>query len=136
MEIVNEHQQLKYELIPFYNGSNIEFLKSNVYLDERDIVSDLIEMRIIFRNQKLNANFFGHLTFLPDGQVRANMNTQPIGYFPDKSILELIYEELTRNTMWRKTRNGSSCSTCMYRFLCPPPSNLEMVLGKQNLCHI
>jgi pseudo-rSAM protein len=136
MEIVNKHQQLKYEFIPFYNGSNIEFLKSNVYLDESDILSDLIEMRIIFRNQKLNANFFGHLTFLPDGQVRANMNTQPIGYFPDKSILELIYEELTRNTMWRKTRNGSSCSTCMYRFLCPPPGNLEMILGKQNLCHI
>jgi pseudo-rSAM protein len=136
MEIVNKHQQLKYEFIPFYNGSNIEFLKANVFLDESDILSDLIEMRIIFRNQKLNANFFGHFTFLPDGQVKANINTPPIGYFPDKSILELIYEELTRNTVWRKTRNGSSCNTCKYRFLCPPPGNLEIVLGKQNLCYV
>jgi pseudo-rSAM protein len=136
LDTLNEHQQLKYELIPFYNGSNIDFLKSNVFLDERDILLDRIEMRTIFRNQKLNANFFGHLNFLPDGQVRANINSQPIGYFPDKSILELIYEELTRNTVWRKTRNGSSCNTCKYRFLCPPPGNLEIVLGKQNLCHV
>lgn len=136
IKLLDEHQQLKYELIPFYNGSNIDFLKSNVFLDESDIFSDLIEMRIIFRNQKLNANFFGQLTFLPDGQVRASINTQQIGCFPDKSILELIYEELTRNTIWRKIRNGSSCNTCMYRFLCPPPGNLETVLGKQNLCHI
>lgn len=136
MELVNEHHQIKYELIPFYNGSNIEFLKSNVFLDESDILSDLIEMRIIFRNQKLNANFFGQLTFLPDGKVKANMNTQLIGYFPDKSILELIYEELIRNTVWRKTRDGISCKTCKYRFLCPPPGNIEIVLGKQNLCHV
>lgn len=136
LDTLNEHQQLKYEFIPFYNGSNIEFLKSNVFLDESDILSDRIEMRIIFRNQKLNANLFGHLTFLPDGQVRANLNTQPIGYFPDKSILELIYEELICNTMWRKIRNGDACSTCIYRFLCPPPGNLEIVLGKQNLCHV
>lgn len=136
LDTLKAHQQLKYEFIPFYNGSNIEFLKSNVFLDESDILTDLIEMRIIFRNQKLNANFFGHLTFLPDGQVRANRNTQLIGYFPDKSILELIYEELTHNTIWRKTRNGDACSTCIYRFLCPPPGNLEIVLGKQNLCHV
>ncbi|MDY0370279.1 MAG: TIGR04150 pseudo-rSAM protein [Bacteroidales bacterium] len=136
LDTLKEHQQLKYEFKPFYNGSNIEFLKSNVYLDESDILSECIEMRIIFRNQKLNANFFGHLNFLPDGQVRASMNSQPIGYFPDKSILELIYEELTHNTNWRKIRNGSSCTTCMYRFICPPPGNLETVLGKQNLCHI
>ena len=32
-------------------------------MEESDILSDLIEMRIIFRNQKLNANFFGQLTF-------------------------------------------------------------------------
>lgn len=135
-DLVIGHEQLKYEFLPFFNGLNIEFLKSNVFLNESDILSDIIEMRIIFRNQKLNANFFGQLTFLPDGQVRANMNTQPIGYFPDKSILELIYEELTCNTMWRKTRNGDSCSTCIYRYLCPPPGNLEIVLGKQNLCHV
>jgi pseudo-rSAM protein len=135
-DLVNKQKQLKYEFIPFYNGNNIEFLKSNVFIDESDILSDLIEMRSIFRNQKLNANFFGHLTFLPDGQVKANMNTQMIGYFPDNSILELIYEELTCNTMWRNTRNGNSCSTCMYRYLCPPPGNLEMVLGKQDLCHV
>jgi len=140
LKVINElmipYNRISYELVPFYNGTNIDFLSNNVFLNESDIPSETIEMRIIFRNQKLNANFFGHLTFLPDGQVKANMNTHAIGYFPDNSILELIYEELTRNTMWRKIRNGGSCSTCMYRYLCPPPGNLEFALGKQNLCHV
>ena len=56
--------------------------------------------------------------------------------FPYKSILELTYEELIQNTIWRKVRDGDTCTTCMYRFLCPPPGNLETVLDKQNLCHI
>ncbi|NLK15447.1 MAG: TIGR04150 pseudo-rSAM protein [Bacteroidales bacterium] len=136
VNLIDEYKHLKYKLIPFYNGSNIDFFKTNVFMEESDILSDLIEMRIIFRNQKLNANFFGQLTFLVDGQVRANMNTLPIGYFPDKSILELTYEELIQNTIWRKVRDGDTCTTCMYRFLCPPPGNLETVLDKQNLCHI
>lgn len=133
-DIINSHQELNYEFIPFYNGINLEFLKKNVFIDENDILSDLIEMRSIFRNQKLNANFFGHLNILPNGQVKSNMNVEAIGNFPEKSLLELIYEELNRNTMWRKIRDGSKCSKCRFRYLCPPPANLEIVLDKQNLC--
>jgi pseudo-rSAM protein len=135
-ELINHINKINYELIPIYSGSNISFFEKNVYLTKEDITVEPIEMRNIFRNQKLNANFFGTLNFLPDGTVKANTNEPSIGRFPEKSLLELIYEELVTNTAWRKTRNGTACNKCVFRYLCPPPSNIELALGKDNLCHI
>lgn len=135
-ELIGRINQINCTLFPFYNGLNINFLKNNVFLNESDILSETIEMRSIFCNQKLNSNFFGSLCFLPDGSVKANINSRSLGNFPDKSVLELIYEELITNTAWRNVRSGDKCSSCMFRYLCPPPGNLELVLGRQNLCHV
>ena len=124
-----------YKIMPLYNGKNIAFFEENVFLNEKDILAGRIEMRKIFCNQKLNSNFFGALIFLPDGTVKANINTPSIGRFPDETILQLIYTELTNNTAWRKIRAGKQCNKCIYRYLCPPVGNYEMVLGKENLCN-
>lgn len=77
---------------------NLDFISQNVFLDEKEILSEKIEMRTIFCNQKLNSNFFGSLSVFPDGSVKVNTNTPVIGKFPDNSLLELIYKELTSNT--------------------------------------
>jgi pseudo-rSAM protein len=135
-ELINHIKKINYKLIPIYSGSNISFFEKNVYLTKEDITVEPIEMRNIFRNQKLNANFFGSLNFLPDGTVKANTNEPSIGRFPEKSLLELIYEELITNTAWRKTRDGTACDKCVFKYLCPPPSNIELALGKYNLCHV
>ncbi|MDR0364910.1 MAG: TIGR04150 pseudo-rSAM protein [Bacteroidales bacterium] len=133
-DIVNDFNISDYKILPLYNGENMRFFEENVFLGEEDILSGIIEMREIFCNQKLNSNFFGALIFLPDGTVNANMNQATIGKFPDESMLQLIYTELVRNTAWRKIRSGDKCSKCIYRFLCPPVSNYEMVTGKEDLC--
>ncbi len=135
-DLLCQYDQLNYNLVPYYNGENIDFINQNVFLDETDILSEKIEMRKIFCNQKLNSNFFGSLYVFPDGAVKSSSNTPKIGRFPDNSLLELIYNELIRNTVWRKVRSGEKCDACMYRFLCPPPGNLEFVLEKQDLCHV
>lgn len=132
-----EHlEHLNFEFIPFYNGENIDFITQNVFLDENDILSETLEMREIFCNQKLNSNFFGSLSVFPDGSVKASPNTPDLGKLPENTLLELIYKELTSNTAWRKVRAEGKCNSCMYRFLCPPPGNLESVLGKEDLCHV
>lgn len=125
-----------YRLIPFYNRTNMEFFGKNVFLNKSDILTEPIEMRQIFCNQKLNSNFFGVLNFFPDGTVKACSNTPSLGKFPERTLLELIYEELVTASAWRKVRDDVKCNNCFYRYLCPPPGNLEFVLGRNDLCHI
>jgi len=93
-------------------------------------------MREIFRNQKLNSNFFGILHILPDGSVKANMNAETLGNIKRDTVLDLIYKELIDNTAWRKVRNERPCTDCIYHFICPAPSNYEKAIGRQNLCRI
>lgn len=93
-------------------------------------------MREIFCHQKVNTNYFGTLEFYVDGSVRANANTPIIGSFPESNVLEIIYRELLVNTAWRKIRDGEICSNCNYNYLCPSPSNYELIIAKENLCNI
>jgi len=125
-----------YTIMPIFNGRNLQFFKENIYLEKQDIFSTTISQREIFRNQKLNSNFFGKLYVLPDGSVKANMNSAILGNINTNSLLEIIYLELHKNTAWRKVRDEEPCSACLYQFLCPAPSNYEMVISEPNLCNI
>ncbi len=124
------------EWVPIFNGENLKFFEDNVLLSEEDILSAPISMREIFCRQKLNTNYFGKLHFFADGTVKADVNKEAIGRFPEKRVLGLVYDELTRNTAWRRIRGGERCSVCRYRFLCPSPGNYETVIGKENLCKV
>lgn len=126
----------EFSVTPIYTGNNIDFFSENVFLEKEDIFSSVISMREIFRNQKLNANNFGSLTILSNGSIKANINTKTIGNIYQDTILELIYNEMVDNSAWRVIRDNDICKSCLYQFLCPPPSNYEMVIGKPNLCHI
>jgi pseudo-rSAM protein len=125
-----------YQITPVYTGSNISFFENNICLGKEDIFAAPIPHRIIFCNQKLNSNHFGKLSVLPDGSVKANMNTSILGNIYENSILEIISSELNINTAWRVIRNEKPCNQCLYQYLCPPPSNYETVIGKPNLCQV
>ena len=122
------------ELVPIYTGDNLPFFEEYIYLSEDDIFSEPIEMRRIFCNQKLNSNDFGALTVLPTGECRVSLNTPTLGDLMQTSLLEILYKELTTNTAWRKTRNSGKCQKCFFQYLCPPPSNYEQVIGREDLC--
>lgn len=125
-----------FEVHPYYNGHNIQFFEENVYLSEEDILDTPISMREIFRNQKLNANSFGSLYILPNGDIKANLNKETIGNLRKDSIIDVINYEMTHNTAWRQVRSSEPCKNCVYQYLCPPPSNYERVINRQNLCHV
>lgn len=127
----------RYKTIPFYNGNNYSFFENYVFTEKKDLLASTIKMqREIFCNQKLNSNNFGKLYILPNGDVKANQNSPNIGNVHVNSILQIIYEELVKNTAWRSIRNSAPCTECLYQFLCPPLSNYETAIGKPNLCHI
>lgn len=125
-----------FEIHPYFNGQNISFFEDNVYLSKEDILANPISMREILRNQKLNANSFGSLYVLPDGSIKANMNEQVIGNLNSNRIIDVISDEMKLNTAWRKVRSSEPCKNCIYQFLCPPPSNYERALKRENLCNV
>jgi len=135
-ELIENRNIAKYEIKPFFNGENIDFFKDNVFMIEEDVFNKTLSMREIFRNQKLNSNFFGVLHIFQDGSVKANPNTAILGSINTEKILDMVYKEMLENTAWRKIRNSQPCGACLYQFICPSPSNYEITTGKPNLCHI
>ena len=125
-----------FETHPYYNGHNMKFFEENVYLYENDIIDTPLSMREIFRNQKLNANSFGNLYFLPNGDIKANLNERALGHLGKDKIIDAISNEMMQNTAWRKVRSSGPCQNCVYQYLCPPLSDYEKALNRQNLCHV
>ena len=135
-EWIRQFNLEKFDIHPFFSGKNLDFFKDNIFVGKEEILSNTLQIWEIFRNQKLNSNFFGALYVLPDGTVKADMNTEALGNLKETTILDVIYKELIENTAWRKVRDMYPCSDCIYQYICPAPSNYEISIGKPNLCHI
>ena len=114
--IIKEFSIEKYEFHPLFTGNNKDFFEKNVYLNEEDITSEIINQRKIFCNQAFNSNYFGKLNILPNGEVFAGINSKKLGNIRNNSLLQLIYKELDINTTWRKIRNQKLCNNCVYQY--------------------
>ena len=124
------------EVHPIYTGDNLPFFEENVYLAEEDILQSNYDKQDIFAHQVMNTNFWGRLSVLPDGKVYSNLNHPPLGTLKDR-VYDLIVDEMTSKRAWRWIRDEvSPCKDCLFRYLCPSPSNYELVIGKPNLCHV
>jgi pseudo-rSAM protein len=127
---------VKTVLTPYFDGTNQSFFEKYIYNDWEDITEKPIEKQVIFRRQVLNENFFGKLVVFPSGTVYANMNMPPIGNLTSQKLTEIVYNEISDSTVWLKTRTEGACKTCINKYLCPSPSNYEMVMNKYDLCTI
>ena len=128
---------ISYKLIPFFNGKNLSFFKNNVFLSEEDILETKFTIKKIHKNQFINSLFYGNLIVLPDGNVCIDINGPILGNLYNETIFDIISKALLNgDSLWFKTRNTTSCSSCLFVDLCPPISNYELVIGQSNLCHI
>jgi len=73
---------------------------------------------------------------MPDGDVFANVNHSALGNVKTHSIFEIVYKEIIQGKSWLNIRNQEPCNNCIYQWLCPPPSEYEILIGQPNLCHI
>lgn len=130
-----DNDKVATDVVPIYNGENIDFFHDSVFLSEHEILNSKLERRTVFAHMSVNTGFFGKLTFMPDGKAYAcSASDIPIGDIND-SIYNLIFTELEHNTAWRKTRDyHEQCKTCMYRYLCPSPSVYEKVMECECIC--
>lgn len=134
-QLINDYQIKKYRIVPRYNGQNLDFFRSCIYVDEQDILDSRQTKQNIFSHQALNTNDFGNLTITTDGKVYANVHQQSIGNI-DEDIRILVYKEMSEGDSWLRVRDMAPCSNCVFQWLCPSPSDYELEIGKSNLCHI
>ena len=135
-KLIQEYNITHYEYRAFYNGKNLDFFENQVFLTQDDIMSEPIAQRTIFAHQKLNTLFFGKIILLPNGDVKANTNGSVLGNIYNEYISKILEKELTGTDFWRKIRDQKPCVDCLFQFLCPSPSNYELAIGRNNLCHI
>lgn len=133
---IREEFGLPGEIIPFYDGQNEDFFRQYIYMDVDDILAEPISKQQIFRRQVMNENLFGKLTIAADGTVYSNRNKPALGNIRTNTLNELVYKEIAEKNCWLWKREDTSCHDCVYKLLCPPPGNYELVLEKSNLCHI
>lgn len=125
----------QYNIIPCYNGKNLDFFEECIYVNEQDILDSHQTKQNIFAHQVLNTNDFGKLTITSSGKVYANLHHEPLGTIDD-DIRYLVYKEMSNGISWRRIRDMKPCSDCIYQWLCPSPSDYELKIGKPNLCYI
>lgn len=126
-----------YRLFPYFNGSNIDFLKSNVSFTKENIYELDISTKDILIKGKLNESFFGRLYIQTDGTVYSNLNFQPLGNIYENAMLKMIFKEVNQIKSWSFLRKDvEPCNCCLYKSLCPPISNLELYMNKYNFCII
>jgi pseudo-rSAM protein len=121
--------------IPLYDNENLSFFESNIFIDKDELAQIKLSKDEVFMRQSLNIGDFGKLTIMPDGMVYANVYYSPLGSI-NHSPYSIVYKEFTEGQSWFRFRDQEPCSDCMYQWLCPSPSNYEMVMGRPNLCHI
>ena len=135
-QLVEQFRIEKYQLNPVYTGENIRFFEENVFLNREDILSTSMTIKDFFARQAMNIYDFGKINIIPNGDVYANLNHPALGNICTDSIYEIIHKEEEEGISWFRIRNQAPCNDCVYQWLCPPPSNYEIAIGRPNLCHV
>jgi pseudo-rSAM protein len=133
--ILDNYKIEDYNVIPYYNGENINFFSENIFIKKEDIYTVNLNKRSLFIQQTINTFDFGKLTVLSDKRIFANLNFPAIGT-TDESLSSIVLREFTEGKSWLRIRDQHPCNKCVYQWLCPSPSNYELAIGKPNLCHI
>lgn len=124
-------------MIPIYGEEGYSLFRKYVFLSEDDILNNRISMKEIMRNQKINANCFGIIDILPNGDIFPHGGIKPIGKVDTTNFLtKAVINELLENNSWRMTRNKTKCEICQYRFICPPISTIELIFANLKICKI
>ena len=89
-----------------------------------------------FARQAMNIYDFGKINIMPNGDAYANLNHPLLGNIYVNNIHEILHKEVEEGKSWFNIRNQPPCNSCIYQWLCPPPSNYEIAIGRPNLCHV
>lgn len=134
--MVDQYEITIYQIVPICLEENRDFIVENVFLTQDDILSVPMSKQRIFSNQVVNSNDFGHLNIFSNGTVYANLYFEKLGNILIEELADLVYKEAVGGNSWYRIRREEPCSSCVFQWLCPSPSNYELVIDKPNLCHV
>jgi|JTFO01.1.fsa_nt_gb pseudo-rSAM protein len=135
LDVVKKYGITKYDIYPFYDGTNYDFFKRRIFLDKIDVVKGVSNIHQIYRNKKINNNYFGKLSISSSGDVFFNLAENTIGNLLVEDLKKILFDHFYYEDMpWFRIRRNKPCDCCLFQFLCPPPSNYELALSKNNLC--
>lgn len=123
------------DIIPVYDD-NRDFFYNQICISEEDLAEIHLSKKDIFRNRILNTNFFGNIVIDSTGDIYTTFNEKPLGNIDRDSLKTAVMKALDKKSAWFRIRNAEPCKSCLYQWLCPPPSPYESVIGKFNLCQI
>lgn len=126
-----------YNLVPFYDKTNLLFFEKNVFNIKSDILNQKLEDRELLSRMYINQLYYGKLFILPDGFIYSNPNLNNIGKIDNDNLLDVLKNvNFNEKEAWLMTRNNvMPCKDCIYQLLCGSISNYEYFMGKMNLCH-
>jgi len=136
--IISKFKLEDYHFQPFYNGKNLDFFRSNVFVSEEDILTVKESLFSLMTKKISNPSFFGKLIVNACGEIYTTINQPMVGHLIDLSLEKIIYKLITDEySVWRKNKClVTPCNKCIYNLLCPPISNYEYALEQCNLCHV
>ncbi len=118
----------------FYNGRNETFFKENVFITKADLSEPVVSKKEIYARTVMNPSAFGEVTILSSGAVHSNLNEEPIGTI-HQGVSPFLLKELSEGRGWFRLRSElTPCRSCIYQQICPPVSNYEYALSRNNLC--
>lgn len=122
---------------PVVLKDNIKWITGSLSLKKEEIQTQSYSFNHLFRNMKLNANFFGILDITRNGEIKAHGSCIVLGRIADGNfaLIDSISEEFKNNTSWRTTRNQyKKCAKCSLRYMCPPISIFELNGKLDTIC--
>lgn len=129
----NINRQVEVSVVPLFTGENFDFFKEHVFIRPEKLLNSGLKKREVFAHQAVNTFDFGKVSIMPDGLIYANRNHPPIGN-TDEILKDVLHRELFSGQSWRRIRDTRPCTDCLYQWLCPSPSNYELVIGRPDLC--
>lgn len=129
LSLISSFEGGNINVCPVVLKDNIDWLKSFASVSQQSIAKGTHTFNHLFRNMKLNANFFGILDIDRTGHIRPHGSGTILGNLLDKnfSLISVVVKELEQNNSWRTTRDSyNPCSECGLRYLCPPISFFEL----------
>lgn len=131
--ILEKCNSIQNEIKPYYNKENEGFIREFVFVDNEDLEEMNPNKKQIFANQVLNKNYFGKIVIQANGQVSDNLNYEAVGNMDD-CLEDIVYKIVEEGRSWRWIRGNDICDNCLYKLICPPPSNLELAMKSKTIC--
>lgn len=122
----------------FHNGDNTSFCHEQLKFNIKDLQMNVVKMQQIHQNKAINSFFYGKLYLYIDGSIRLHPNTTIIGNILKESMLTIISKIVNdKNNLWFLTRDKKKyCNNCIFKYLCPPVTPIELELGDHIFCDI